>query len=274
MPNKTVETISALKAHVYLIVRGRKFMHEGKELFKWITLGTGFLAGSHRFITAGHVINDETKNEFFKHKKGDKYYFLKHTDDHNIHWHLGEYALDKEIFLYPECDIAVVHLKEKFYKSDGKVFADEDSYVSIEQDFKPIGIPIGILGYPLSKLEFDDRDINKPKIGNILMRTDTGVINTRYQTAKDKYLYEFTIAFNPGNSGGPIFDLETGRIVSIVKGFRAIPIATTERIIQEAAKKNLKNYTEDSFIETLHAVYSVGFASPTFTKVFKEHNII
>jgi len=115
--------------------------------------------------------------------------------------------------------------------------------IRISKEFLPIGSEVGVLGYPLCKLEFQEKDINEPLIGNILLRADRGVMNCRYQTSETHYSYKFTLAFNPGNSGGPIFDVKTGRLISIVKGYKAIRINERENIIFDEGAKQLKIYT-------------------------------
>ena len=52
-------------------------------------------------------------------------------------------------------------------------------------------------------LEFKDRDINKPLIGNILLRTDQGALTVDIKLP-NKLFIRIYLAFNPGNSGGPI----------------------------------------------------------------------
>lgn len=268
-----VDCLKYLKKSVYVVVRGRKTMIEEKEAINWITLGTGFVAAPNRFLTAGHVINDPDKGDLFKHQEGDKYYLLRHDDDDQLHYRIFEPKINKELFIYPDIDLAIIYLDAEFYKSGEKILAEKNDFIRISKDFLPIGTPVGVLGYPLTKLEFEDRDINKPHIGNILLRTDQGVINCRYKTSEKHSLYEFTMAFNPGNSGGPIFDIKTGRVVSIVKGYRASQINTKEISISEEGAKQLKIYKEKAFIEVLHATYSMGFATPSFLEILKQHSI-
>lgn len=268
------ECIKWLKKSVYIIVRGREIKNGEQASVNWVTLGSGFVAAPNRFVTAAHVINDPEKGDLAKHQDGDKYYLLKHDDDNNWHCRIFEPKVDKEIFIYPDIDLAIIYLDDEFYKVGDKIFADRNDFIRISKDFLPIGSEVGVLGYPLCRLEFQDRDINKPKIGNVLLRTDQGVVNCRYQTSAVNYLYEFTLAFNPGNSGGPIFDVKTGKVVSIVKGFKSIKIGEKENLISEEGLKQLKVYKEKAFIETMNANYSFGFATPTFLEIFKKHNII
>jgi len=268
------ECVKWLKKSVYIIVRGRKTKIDEKESINWITLGSGFVAAPNRFLTAAHVINNPENGELAKHHDGDKYYLLRHDDDNNWHCRIFEPKLNKEIFTYPDIDLAVIYLDNEFYQIGDQIFADKNDFIRISKDFLPIGSEVGVLGYPLCKLEFQERDMNKPLIGNILLRADQGVVNCRYKTSETDYLYEFTLAFNPGNSGGPIFDVKTGKIISIVKGFKSIRINQREVEISEEGAKLLKTYKEKAFIETENANYSFGFATPTFLEIFKEHNII
>jgi len=268
------ECVKWLKKSVYIIVRGRKVKINGKEEINWITLGSGFVAAPNRFITAAHVINDLEKGEIFQHEDGDKYYFLRHDDENNFHIRIFEPKINKDIFTYPDVDLAIIYLDNEFYQVGDKIFADKNDFIRISKDFLPIGSEVGVLGYPLCKLEFQEKNINKPLISNILLRTDQGVVNCRYKTSETNYLYEFTLAFNPGNSGGPIFDIKTGKVISIVRGYKVLRINERENLITDEVAKKLKVYKEKAFIETLNANYSFGFATPTFLEVFKKHNII
>ncbi len=268
------ECVKWLKRSVYIIVRGKKVKVNGKNAINWVTLGSGFVGAPNRFITVAHVINDPEKGELFQHQDGDKYYLLRHDDEHNWHCRVFEPKINKEIFVYPEIDLAIIYLDKEFYQVGDKIFADKNDFIRISKEFLPIGSEVGVLGYPLCNLEFENKDFSKPKIGNILLRADRGVVNCRYQTSQTNFLYEFTMAFNPGNSGGPIFDTRTGKVISIAKGYKVIRINERENIIPDEGMKKLKVYKEKAFIETLNATYSFGFATPTFLGKFKEHNII
>ncbi|OGY41941.1 MAG: hypothetical protein A2Y82_05115 [Candidatus Buchananbacteria bacterium RBG_13_36_9] len=268
------ECIKWLKKSVYIVVRGRKVKIDEKEGINWITLGSGFVAAPNRFVTAAHVISNPEKGELAQHQDGDKYYLLRHDDENNWHCRIFEPKLDNEIFILSDIDLAIIYLDSEFYQVGEKIFADKNDFIRISKEFLPIGSEVGVLGYPLCKLEFKEKDFSKPLIGNILLRADQGVVNCRYQTSEKDYIYEFTLAFNPGNSGGPIFDTKTGRVVSIVRGYKVLRINERENIISDEGARQLKVYKEKAFIETLNATYSFGFATPTFLEVFKKHNII
>ena len=264
--------VKVLKKSVYLIARGRKASNN-KEIINWSTLGSGFVGAPNRFITAVHVINSPKKGDIAQHQDGDKYYLLRHDDVNKWHLHIFEPKINKDIFIYPNVDLSIIYLSDSFYQLNDKIFVDKNDFIRIYRDFLPIGSEIGVLGYPLCKLEFKDHDINKPKIGNVLLRTDKGVVNCRYKTSKVNSLYEFTLSFNPGNSGGPIFDIKTGKVISIATGYKSFLINQKEVEIPENVMKNFQIYKNKSYIETIHAIYSIGIATPSFIEILNKHNI-
>lgn len=270
-----VECVSWIKKSVYLIARGRALNPEKPNELKFFTIGTGCVVAPNRMITAAHVINDtNSKEEIKQHKLGDKYYLIKSDDEGNYHYRFFTPELNKSLFIYPEVDLGVIYLEDEFYQDGDQVYALEDDYIRVDQKFQMIGTEIAVLGYPLCKLDFSDKDLNKPKVEDILLRADIGVINCRYRLTESAYLYEFTVAFNPGNSGGPIFNHRTGQLLSIVHGYKSTPINMREHILTDNEKKDFKKYTEESFIDMAYANYSVGYATPSFIEIFRQHQII
>jgi hypothetical protein len=66
---------------------------------------------------------------------------------------------------------------------------------------------------------------------------------------------EVNFLFVPGNSGGPIFDSETGRVLAFVHGF------TDSEIVQRYVNTNEANISAGAspqHVQALHAVYSLG----------------
>ena len=86
--------VRVVKKSVYIIVRGRKEVNGGKSGYRWHTLGTGFVAGHYRFVTAAHVINDPSGVNERQHQDGDLYYLLRHDDESNWHYQITPLNLD------------------------------------------------------------------------------------------------------------------------------------------------------------------------------------
>ena len=66
---------------------------------------------------------------------------------------------------------------------------------------------------------------------------------------------EVNFLFVPGNSGGPIFDAETGRVYAFVHGYR------DSEIVQRFVGTNPQNVSAGApaqHVQALHAIYSVG----------------
>lgn len=272
--NDFATCVKWLKRSVYLIIRLRKGKMDGQECINWITLGSGFVAAPNRMITDAHVMNEPQKGELNQHKEGDLYCLLQHDDDDNSHWRIFEPKLDSEIFLYPDFDLGIIYLDENFYKDGEKVFVDRNDFIRISSKTLSIGSEIGVLGYPLCKLKFEDRDLSKPKIENVLMRVDKGIVNCKYKISKTTSMYEFRLSFDPGSSGGPVFDVRTGEVISLVKGCKLIPIAQREVQISEEQTKKFKLYKEKAYIETFYTTYSNGIAVPSFWEILKKHEIV
>ncbi|HVV15197.1 MAG TPA: serine protease [Candidatus Paceibacterota bacterium] len=271
------ECVRWVKKSVYLIARGRALNPEKPNELSWFTIGTGCVVAPNRMSTAAHVINDPSSLEKTKqHQSGDQYYLIRHDDEGNWHFKVLTLELNKNLFLYSETDLGIIYLDEEFYQIGEQILALKDDYIRVDQKFRVIGTEVAVLGYPLCKLDFIEKDPNRPQVGDILLRVDTGVINCRYRIAENVYRYEFTMGFNPGNSGGPIFDWRTGQLLSLVHGYKAIPVNMSERVITDEVKKNLKikDYDGKSFIEVVHANYSVGYATPSFVETFKIHGIV
>lgn len=272
-----VDCVNWMKKSVYMIARGRVLDTKKPDEIKFATIGTGFLAAPNRMLTAAHVINDIIKpNEFNQHKDGDIYYLIKHDDQGVFHYRFFTPKLNTTLFVYPEIDLSVIYIEEEFYSQGDNVYLSKDDYIRVDPNFRPIGTEVAVLGYPLCVLDFEDKDVAKPKLGDIILRVDTGVINSKYNTSKDVSRYEFTIAFNPGNSGGPIFDWRTGQVLSIVHGYRSVPINISEIPMSQDEKKKygVKIYSQETYIDIVKANYSVGYTTPSFFEVLKKHNII
>jgi hypothetical protein len=241
--------------------------------WEWVTLGTGFLCGAGRLVTCAHVIEDPHGSDIARqHVDTDHYALVSHDDEGNWQYYIGAFQKEVTMFVDVSHDLAFLYLGENFYHApDGAVVRDKREYIRVGRSPSLIGNQVGVLGYPLVKLEFESNDIQKPKLGDVILRADLGVVNARYAAAVDKVYYDYTMAFNPGNSGGPVFDTETGRAIALVQGFKTINILTRE--VDVPTTLTPVKYGLESYISNVTASYSVGIALFPLEAILSRHGV-
>jgi hypothetical protein len=67
---------------------------------------------------------------------------------------------------------------------------------------------------------------------------------------------EVNFLFVPGNSGGPVFDAETGRVAAFVHGYRTAKIR--ERVETVTMINPLPEGTSNTYVENVSALYSLA----------------
>jgi hypothetical protein len=69
-------------------------------------------------------------------------------------------------------------------------------------------------------------------------------------------IIEVNFLFVPGNSGGPVFCAQTGRVMGFVRGFQALKIR--ESVANATMIKQLPLGLNGQYIENLNAIYSLA----------------
>ena len=208
-------------------------------------LGTGFFVSRDVFITCDHVINDPGD----PHRGGDSYLLVSNlTGSSGKAYILENPEVGKEINLFPNLDLAVLRVSSA---------PQDQPYVALEYGDIFEGEDIGVVGYPLAEL----RTVN----GNIVFdaviyRAARGHVTGRYVTNDGPLTnvpyVEVNFLFVPGNSGGPVFAAETGRVLGFVRGFRAIKIK--ESVANVTMIQQLPLGMSNQYVENLNAIYSVA----------------
>lgn len=247
------------KPLVYSITRMRP-ISASEAVFT--TLGTGFLCGEARFLTAAHVL----QNDGAKHELGDKYLLIQKDEFGNFHRALIEPALDEDLFIYSDFDTALIHLPESFYEVDGKVVKDRSAFLKLSAENRPLGTDVGVFGYPLQQLALSDDDVDMTPI---TLRVDKGVLNSGSRV-NNVNTNEFTMAFNPGNSGGPIVDCRTGKVIAFVHGYNSIPTRFVKEEIPENQRESLGT---NHIVTALRALYSIGICTTNLKDLESRHGL-
>jgi hypothetical protein len=216
------------------------------------TLGTAFLAGRNRMVTCAHCINTSgTGNPLMEHIDGDSYLFVQKDEFGQGHQSVVTPTLGQDLFLYENMDTAIFYLPDDFYQAGGDWLRNPNNHISLAANFSAIGSDVGVAGYPMQELRIDANGVD---VSSFTLRADRGVVNTRYVDGAGVELYEFTMAFNPGNSGGPIFDIKSGNVIGLVHGFQSFQIAEVD-----ATK--------------IFSSYSLGVSSRNLKAMSSEHSL-
>ena len=207
--------------------------------------GLGFSVSRDIFITCDHVMNSPGD----PHQQGNSYLLVSNlTGTSGKVYGITTPQIGNEITLFPNLDLAVLRVPNT---------PQDQPYVALEYGDVYEGEDIGIVGYPLPEL----RSIN----GNIafdalVYRAARGCVTGRY-AANDGTLVnvpyiEVNFLFVPGNSGGPVFSADTGRVLGFVRGFRVTKIK--ESIATATMIQQLPLGLGNQYIENLNAIYSVA----------------
>jgi hypothetical protein len=239
--------VADIRHAVFSVVRFRPSQQQ-QGLFDIGALGSGFFVSSEVFVTCWHVI-DQPANS---HQPGDRYQLVANLPGGvpialPIVGDLGE-----DIHLFPDKDLAVLICKARKDQPFMPV-----SYADIE-----VGSEIGVAGYPMARLTTDN---GNPNVSALVYRVAKGVSTAVFNETIDcadghplvnAPIVEVNFLFVPGNSGGPIFDAQTGRAIAYVKGFRSPKIRET--VEQCFPQTQIPPGLSNTYMSCVNAVYSIG----------------
>jgi S1-C subfamily serine protease len=231
---------------VYAVVRHRTLPDGSNGA---MPIGSGFFIAQDVFLTCYHVMN----TRLAPHLDGDRYHLVQMLGSYGKFITIDDAEVGKTILLHPDSDVAILKVKNAL---------PTQRYVALEFGDVPEGVEIGVAGYPLPRLASVNGQL---QYDGLIYRVATGVVNSAYKqniktTGDDPLItgvdtLEVNFLFVSGNSGGPIFDAETGRVCAFVHGYRSQKIdegwvGTNEHTKQLGAP--------EKHVEALHAIYSVG----------------
>ena len=238
--------VADVRHAVFSVIRYRP---AANNLFDITPLGSGFFVSSEVFVTCWHVVDSPIS----PHKDGDLYRLLNNLDGTHGIVHEINGGIGKDIHLYPDSDFAILISKSK----------RDQAYLPISYADIPVGLEIGVAGYPLAQATVD---ANKNlTVGGVVYRVARGVATAFYKTdldtgdghpQKDRMILEVNFLFVPGNSGGPIFNARTGRVMAYVKGFRQHKIMDRKEVCNLIP---VPTGMQPDYLAAVHAVYSIGF---------------
>lgn len=242
------EVVKDVRHCAWAIIRLRPTLPGQTQNFIAWPLGSGFFVAPKIFVTCNHVMNSAR----LPHQSGDRYLLFQSLGGTTAKLS-PQFALEigSDLYLFPDRDAAII-------RTDW----DAQPYVALGYADTHEGEDIGVVGYPLA--QFIPGQSGGQPILNATFRVAKGVVTSVIrqklnpapdpQTA-DLNTIEVNFLFVPGNSGGPIFEAETGRVIAYVHGYK------DSQIVQRFVDTNQDNKNAgapDKHIQALHAVYSIG----------------
>lgn len=240
------KVVSDLRHAVLAIVRFRPSQLQ-PGLFEITVLGSGFFVSPEVFVTCWHVIDSPQA----PHQAGDKYQLVGNLGVAPVSYPVGDIGTD--IHLFPDEDLAIVICRVN----------KDQAYLSVSYADIEVGTEIGVAGYPLAMLATDAS--GNPDVKALVYRVAKGVATSVYAYDIDhkdghpipnRRVVEVNFLFVPGNSGGPVFEAETGRAIAWVKGFRSHKIQ--ENIEKCFPNTQVPTGLSNNYLAAVHAVYSIG----------------
>ncbi len=237
--------VGDIRHAVFSVVRQRPV---GNGQFLSRALGSGFFVSSSVFLTCWHVIDDPRS----AHQNGDQYALVNNLDGNNGVTYAITGGLGKDIHLFPDLDLAIILCTAKH----------DQAFIPVGYSDLPVGADIGVAGYPLASIAVDAN--GNATVAGLVYRVARGVATAVYRTNWDSGdghplnntpVVEVNFLFVPGNSGGPIFDAETGRAFAYVKGLTTPKV--NERL-ETCTMFTPPANVPTQYIAGIHAVYSIG----------------
>jgi hypothetical protein len=240
------EVVRDLRHAVYSVIRHRPIGNNQNQAF---ALGSGFFVSPTVFLTCNHVINGLQ----FPHQDGDAYQLVSNVTGVSGNARgMENVRLGQQLQLFPDQDLALLIFPE----------IPGFAYAALEFGDVPVGQEIGVAGYPLARLALVEDQL---RYDGLIFRVAKGVVTSTYVTNIDSDqgrrlaglpIIEVNFLFVPGNSGGPVFDAETGRVSAFVHGYATVKIR--EKVETVSLVPNLPAGVNAEYIESTSALYSLA----------------
>jgi len=238
--------VADVRHAVYAVTRHRTAPQGGYQAW---ALGSGFFVSHNVFVTCAHVINP-TANP---HNDGDRYDLVNTLDNGAVTIHRVDNAVvGTNVQISPDADLALLILNDN----------QQRAYLPLEYGDVRVGTEIGVAGYPLPELIVQNATL---LYAGLIFRVAKNVLTATYKTniqsdsgstLSDLPVLEVNFLFVPGNSGGPIFAGETGRVLGFVHGYRTHKIQ--ERIENVTLIQQLPDGVNTTYVHNQSALYSIG----------------
>jgi hypothetical protein len=241
------DVVADVRHAVYAVMQRKASPQNGLQ--QVAAIGSGFFVSSKVFVTCYHVI----MNVASPHQDGVQYDLVNNLGPSGGSVHtVSNATTGTNVHLFPEDDLAVLIV-------DGN---QDRAYLPLDYSDIRIGAEIGVAGYPIPRLVVVNGKIS---FDGLLFRVAKSVLTSTYiitintdigTTLPNMPVIEVNFLFVSGNSGGPIFSSDTGRVLGFVHGYQSYKIL--ERVETVNMIKNLPAGMANTYIHNQTALYSLG----------------
>lgn len=241
------EVVRDLRHAVVAVIRNRPI---GNNQFQATSLGSGFFVSPEVLVTCAHVLNPVSA----RHSDGDFYLLVRRTDATAAQVYAIPAVKDgDQLHLFPECDLGILVARG----------IQNQAYVALDYNDWAVGKDIGVAGYPLPRLTAAN---NQLAYDGLIFRVAKGIVTSTFDTALNTEngtlpnvsVIEVNFLFVPGNSGGPVFDVSTGRVGGFVDCYTTTKIRERVEQVNPQLISSLPQGLGTSYIENVNALYSLA----------------
>lgn len=155
------------------LIKNIKSTKQTKDIIQYS--GTGFALSSNGYLVTNYHVIKDADSVYVQNSKGESYKV-------------------ETLYIDPEYDIAVLHIKDENFKNLATV------PYTFKKSNAELGEDVYTIGYPKDDVVY----------GKGYLSSSTGF-------GGDSIAYQISIPVNPGNSGGPLMDTR-GNVIGIVSG--------------------------------------------------------
>lgn len=241
------KVVADVRHAVYAVTR-RRALPPPQRGFVGGPLGSGFFVSSKVFVTCAHVIVHASN----PHQNGDSYDLVNNLGSKISIQQVSNAEEGNNLHIFSDDDLAVLLVDSN----------QDKAYLPLDYGDVDVGSEIGVAGYPLPEFIVVNGVLS---YNGLIFRVAKNVVTATYSTnlptdtgmnLRDVQVIEVNFLFVPGNSGGPIFAAETGRIVGFVEGYRTQKIQ--EKVETATMIPNLPQGLNGTYINNQSALYSIG----------------
>jgi hypothetical protein len=226
------ELVSEVRQSVYAVLIDWANPTQGQA--KLQVLGTAFsISSDGHFITADHVINPNHGNSpGIARTNNDKIFLAQMQPDGMTASITGPYAVRTQSQTH---DYAILELPTP----QGKV----QQYLNLDLGSRYEGEDVAICGYPMASTTV--HPTNNAIAINLNLRVAAGIISSQRIDNGSK-IVEVDFPIIPGNSGGPLFSLRSGKVIGLASATLSVGGPNGQTIGHVGIVKDIRNARADT----------------------------